>query len=333
MFKLYIFNPEHDMALGKNSDYFTIPKAAIVTRKNYDHIPAFWADNGDWVLVENEKDAQERLRRENREYATVKFVTEEMLERLSEINLPSAIIPWGWDKNIVKYLLKVNPCFIKLVPDEETLNYIRHFSSREFVANGICRELVGLDKRLIGDMNIFSGSIDELTCIVNSKKNVVLKSPWSSSGRGVHIVNNSISDSIKGWVKNTLKEQNSIIIEPYYDKILDFAMEFVSDKEYGVKYLGLSIFNTVNGRYSGSIIDNEENKRSFIERYLSIKLLDIVRDKLQQITTIFFNGKYSGPFGVDMMIVNTLNGYLLHPCVELNLRFTMGHASLQNYKY
>ena len=34
---------------------------------------------------------------------------------------------------------------------------------------------------------------------------------------------------------------------------------------------------------------------------------------------------YTGPFGVDMMILN--NGYI-HPCVELNLRQTMGHVAL-----
>ena len=52
-------------------------------------------------------------------------------------------------------------------------------------------------------------------------------------------------------------------------------------------------------------------------------------------------GIYTGPFGVDMMIVagkelsqlSTLNSqlsssFLLHPCVELNLRRTMGHVAL-----
>ena len=51
---------------------------------------------------------------------------------------------------------------------------------------------------------------------------------------------------------------------------------------------------------------------------------------------------YQGPFGIDMMIVNSpcnatfskrefsnLNSHLLlHPCVELNLRRTMGHVAL-----
>ena len=37
---------------------------------------------------------------------------------------------------------------------------------------------------------------------------------------------------------------------------------------------------------------------------------------------------YTGPFGVDMMVVAGEKGFLLHPCVEINLRRTMGHAAL-----
>ena len=41
-------------------------------------------------------------------------------------------------------------------------------------------------------------------------------------------------------------------------------------------------------------------------------------------------GSYRGPFGVDMMVVPRpdANGFLLHPCVEINLRRTMGHVAL-----
>ena len=41
-------------------------------------------------------------------------------------------------------------------------------------------------------------------------------------------------------------------------------------------------------------------------------------------------GKYKGPLGVDMMIVKDYlaGGYFLHPCVEVNLRRTMGHVAL-----
>ena len=51
-------------------------------------------------------------------------------------------------------------------------------------------------------------------------------------------------------------------------------------------------------------------------------LLDRVRD--QVLSRLDLSG-YEGPFGIDMMIVK---GGLLHPCVEINLRRTMGHVAL-----
>jgi hypothetical protein len=40
-------------------------------------------------------------------------------------------------------------------------------------------------------------------------------------------------------------------------------------------------------------------------------------------------GHYVGPLGVDMMLVRQTDGTLcLHPCVEVNLRHTMGHVAL-----
>ena len=38
-------------------------------------------------------------------------------------------------------------------------------------------------------------------------------------------------------------------------------------------------------------------------------------------------GRYTGPLGIDMMVVEH-HGVKLHPCVEMNLRRTMGHVAL-----
>jgi hypothetical protein len=58
-----------------------------------------------------------------------------------------------------------------------------------------------------------------------------------------------------------------------------------------------------------------------ISRYVSDGLLDNVK---QNIVSRIRPDGYVGPFGVDMMV--TKEG--LHPCVEVNLRRTMGHVAL-----
>lgn len=60
-------------------------------------------------------------------------------------------------------------------------------------------------------------------------------------------------------------------------------------------------------------------------RYLPLELLDTVR---QRIIDNALLDDYRGPFGIDMMVVSAEGGYRLHPCVEINLRRTMGHVAL-----
>ena len=40
-------------------------------------------------------------------------------------------------------------------------------------------------------------------------------------------------------------------------------------------------------------------------------------------------GVYAGPLGIDMMVVRHEGSLLVHPCVEMNLRATMGHVALR----
>ena len=155
---------------------------------------------------------------------------------------------------------------------------------------------------------------------------IVVKSPWSSSGRGVHF---SVQE---GWINNVLKVQGSVMVEPYYNKVKDFGMEFERDKDGEVRYLGLSLFHTKNGAYIGNLLATENTKREQISRYISTELLDKIKQNIIENVRL---DDYVGPFGIDMMIVNAdgkskMNDgrCLLHPCVELNLRRTMGHVAL-----
>ena len=120
------------------------------------------------------------------------------------------------------------------------------------------------------------------------------------------------------------------MVEPFYNKVKDFGMEFEVDAAGKVHYLGLSLFHTKNGAYIGNLLATEESKREQMARYVSLELLDEIKQHIIKNVQL---EDYVGPFGIDMMIVNSqfsiLNSQLfLHPCVELNLRRTMGHVAL-----
>ena len=135
---------------------------------------------------------------------------------------------------------------------------------------------------------------------------------------------------VDNWIRNVIKQQGSVMVEPYYNKVKDFGMEFECLANGLVCYQGLSLFHTKNGAYIGNLLATEEAKRALMARYLPLELLDNIKQRIMDNVQL---DDYQGPFGIDMMIVNsqlsTVNSQLLlHPCVELNLRRTMGHVAL-----
>ena len=114
-------------------------------------------------------------------------------------------------------------------------------------------------------------------------------------------------------------------------------MEFMADKDGRVRYLGLSLFHTVNGAYMGNILATENVKMKMISRYVPVTLIDTIKQKITEQLRL---ESYVGPFGIDMMVVKndndtnqmvhgtSANATSLHPCVEINLRRTMGHVAL-----
>ena len=96
-----------------------------------------------------------------------------------------------------------------------------------------------------------------------------------------------------------------------------------------MEYVGLSLFETNNGSYTGNIVAAEEEKAARLRRYLPGEVMSDVRRRLERYFSESAFRDYSGPLGVDMMVVakDGGNGFLLHPCVEINVRRTMGHVA------
>ena len=130
---------------------------------------------------------------------------------------------------------------------------------------------------------------------------------------------------MNNWFRNLVERQGSVMVEPYYAKVKDFGMEFSADGQGNIHYEGLSLFHTVNGAYVGNILATERAKQKMLSRYIPDDFIACIREKIISCLDL---GDYAGPFGIDMMIVKSADGFLLHPCVEINLRRTMGHVAL-----
>ena len=81
--KIHIFNPEHDIALSIGSDRFTPPHAACRLRADLGFLPALWAEDGDYVLVDDAETAETSSRRMGNLMHRVHFITPNRLATLS----------------------------------------------------------------------------------------------------------------------------------------------------------------------------------------------------------------------------------------------------------
>jgi hypothetical protein len=179
MATLHIFNPEHDIALAANLSNYTSPHAGRQLRHDLGWLPALWASEG-YVLVENVEAAA-------RDFAMVMhrpfdgFVDKHLLAKL----IIDHVEPWGWDLALRSFLIRYG---VKAVPTEEKIGVIRDLSHR--------KHAVELLRSLTCDGTIgYSWQADlmvEIRQAIRNHQRVVVKAPWSSSGRGVRFINNTI---------------------------------------------------------------------------------------------------------------------------------------------
>ena len=318
--KLLVFNPEHDLALAANLSNFTAPHAGRQLRADLGFVPAIWAAADDFVLVENVEDAERRfLRLTRRPFG--RFIAKELLCKLQF----SAVDVWGWDLAIRAYLLRWGVEAV-VMPTVTQIDAIRQLSHRRH-AMQLLESL-----QMPGTIGCASETdqMDIIADRLHRGEHLVVKAPWSSSGRGVRFMEGDMNIYDNGWVRHVIEKQGSVMVEPYYNKVKDFGMEFVSDGKGLVSYVGLSLFQTSNGAYTGNILASEDEKEHMISRYISVDLLKAIRQKICTLMGVLLKDRYAGAFGIDMMVVrrDDGDGFLLHPCVEINLRRTMGHVAI-----
>lgn len=331
---LQVFNPEHDLALASGLSNFTAPHAGRRLRADLGYLPALWAGSDDYVLVEHVEQARRAYGRLRARVggSPRRFVDRSQLSRLDI----DRVEPWGWDmalrSSLIRYGVAPEAC-----ATEVEINAVREYSHRRYAAEVL---------RLLGWQQPFEATTLEAVdshlstfipdvpspsrCLSSFHPSIVVKAPWSSSGRGVRFIDGALSDYHRGWIRNIIRQQGSVMVEPYYQKVKDFGMEFEALADGTIRYHGLSLFETRNGAYMGNIVASEEEKLKLISNYVPIDSIDTIRANVKDALRQVFGGHYTGLLGVDMMILSNPDrqGFSVHPCVEINLRRTMGHVAI-----
>lgn len=304
--KLHIFNPDNDLALASGRTNYTSPLSARKMGEDLALLPRIWADGADEVILPADNMAA---------YAR---------------KYPDAeIVPWGWNPSLLYKLTKAGFCNLPSAEHVENLRRLSNRATSVKVLNELRRKLSAVSSGMFcGESTILSAEEDVETFFRKHGK-LVLKSPWSCSGKGVRFID-SYDDNVKGWVRRVINSQGSVEAELFYDKVADFAMELESSGDGSVEYLGLSVFTTERGAYLGNIVASEDYKMRTLSTYFPGDVLKLLREELIGVLGSIVGNEYRGIVGVDMMVCRSDDGRMVvHPCVEVNLRRTMGWVSLQ----
>ena len=300
MKRLYIFNPEHDLSLAAGTPNYQAPESALFLASDLALLPKWYAENGAKVF--------------DRSDIMPIDPTEEF----------ESVVPWGWDKS-VKRLLIINGIDESILPSDEKIETIRQLSHRRTAT----RAMAHLRSKL-GDKYHFPlpaaelHSVEEVKTFAEAYDEIVLKAPWSSSGRGVYWTTARFTPSLGGWIKRTIEKQGSIMAELAMDRVMDFAMEFKIENGKS-EFVGYSLFFTEGqGAYRGNRLMSNERIAGIISEWIPAEELDDVERELIEFMNSNLATVYEGFVGVDMFIYRGKEGFMLNPVVEINLRMTMG---------
>ena len=311
---LYLFNPENDMALASASPYYMVPSNIKKMSADLSALPAWYAPVGSNVLLGDERQ-KEWMEKKCRFSLRMEWGV-----GLSPYYIK--VCPWGWNPALIRCLKDAGIPQEAMLTDER-METVRRLSSRQTAVDLLPRLRI---EQTLGESFAFT-SFEKLLAFVAKDEELLLKSPWSGSGKGIQKIKGGLEAPVYGWAKRVISTQGSIVVEPFYQKVVDFAMEFYSDgKE--VSFVGYSLFEAdCRGIYKENVLASDQVIETRLASYVPLEVLLEIRKRCVEELGSLLADAYVGYLGVDMMVCEEDGTYKVHPCVEVNLRMNMGVVS------
>lgn len=313
MKRLWLFYPENDIALAHGNSNFTAPAAAVALHRAGEILPIWMASSGDYVLCSGVNDRW--LSAVQSRYG----IEADVWNRDDFDCVPS---PWGWSAASRKVF---ENCGFPAgaLPSQDVLDVYRELSHRRtasIFARMIQQELPFVDAGVeeVSDINV-------LSAIFADGQPHVVKSPWSSSGRGVQFVVPGRTEEALRQAAGTIRRQGSVMVEPMVDDRLDFAMLYYMEGG-RARYHGLSVFVTdrSTGRYAGNLVAAQDILAASLSHRVTADMLVALERAVAPVLERLLGGVYEGPVGIDMMAGTSRRIHI----AEINLRYTMGFLSV-----
>lgn len=314
MVDVYLFNPEHDLALAHGAHNYTAPPFARQLRHDLRLLPAWLAPAGSFIAIPDDSPINEDRRWLQGLGLDVEPIA---MSRIADLG-PCRLHPWGWDAT-VRHQLLAHGVLGKYLPTDEELNWMRRLSHR--------RLTIAIHQAMGAAFSPCPVELDRYDAVVDfmqAHPGCYLKMPWSGSGKGIYRVLDPEGDRhVHHWIEGALRRQGSLLCEVGLDRVQDFAIELLC-RDGVTMLMGYSVFdNDFHSQFgTGRVAPREELHEMLQCLYPD---LDPVIGQVIMAMNEHIAPHYNGPSGIDMMLYWNQNGSIaINPCVEINLRMTMG---------
>ena len=333
--KLFHFNPTCEMAVANGQTSY-MPPAHL---KQFEHdlatLPCFFGGKNDFVFV------PEVVNSSFTDYLCgLNFDVPSFIASVNDFNINDRLdelSPWGWSPAVHKKLESFLPfCDEKWLEHPMSRWNTDHalLLSREtnykFAKLLIEQSINDYELLEIPALPLKVKTLDEIESLIyKMQPPMLLKSPWSASGRGLFKIRDINEHAeTNAWVKSKLKQQGFFFAEPFLQKIQDVSFHFYATKD-SIEFLGTTFFNTdAKGQFISCNIRYPEcpNLKIAFMTEACLQASEFLTSGLKKFE---INKYYHGPIGIDALFFRTKNNTIkLHPCIEVNLRHTMGLLNL-----
>jgi len=348
-----LFNPSNDMALAANSLSYFPPRQIQQMEEELALLPLWWAEEGDCVLNTIDRSDSSLFSR----FSSIKpwGWSLALRHRLLHMGFPESSLPTkeqledyrnlssrafaadyiqqlfadadrdGWSDNLVGRGMQTigAPLPHPLSPIGRGVTNAIGDPLPDLPHNGEVTNAIAKDE------SVPDGKDSSLFALHSS---LIFKTLWSSSGRGVFVYR---PDEPFNWdrVNASIRKQGGILMDDFYEeKLLDFALEFEIGNP--LSFLGFSVFEaSSSGTYGGNIVASQESLRErILSTGVSAELLDRLIEYSASKLGELLAGRYTGVFGIDMIVCRHEGKIKIHPCIEINLRRNMGILAIDLYK-
>jgi len=338
---LHIFNPSCETAIA-NGTVSYLPNKTLQTFENdLAFLPSIFSKNDDLILMPKYEELQhlEILHSLGFPVPGQILQTDFFDQHQKIISEIEQYKLWGWSPNWIHRLKKNTN--ISCPKFEKSTFYNWDTSHKKLYSRTTAKEIletilrqnpnsIYIDKKLIPSKLT---TITEIEAFLVEHQQIVLKEPWSSSGRGIIMLRkNTLNQSITQRINGVLKQQNYIMAEPMLNKQLDMALHF-KIKNQQVSFIGDTYFQTnSNGQYQANYLNQVPNIDKRLLDFIEKNKNQLIDNLILSLSESKININYEGFLGIDVMLIEENKNLFFQPCVEINLRNNMGTIALHIQK-